>query len=182
MLNLFNITDTDNFTAVNTCPGAYIHNAICGIHSVLIVFNNDNLFLGSFIAGSVLPFSSEAVLAACVGPLGLDPVISITAATAGNVAGGMTCYWMGHLGNMEWIEKYFHVKKEKMDRAERFVHGRGAWMAFFAFIPILGSAISIVLGMMRANIWIVILAMTIGKILRYALLVWGVLEASALMH
>lgn len=111
------------------------------------------LFLGSFIAGSVLPFSSEAVLAACVGPLGLDPVISITAATAGNVAGGMTCYWMGHLGNMEWIEKYFHVKKEKMDRAERFVHGRGAWMAFFAFIPILGSAISIVLGMMRANIW-----------------------------
>ena len=130
----------------------------------------------------VLPFSSEAVLAACVGPLGLDPVISITAATAGNVAGGMTCYWMGHLGNMEWIEKYFHVKKEKMDRAERFVHGRGAWRAFFAFIPILGSAISIVLGMMRANIWIVILAMTIGKILRYALLVWGVLEASALMH
>lgn len=125
---------------------------------------------------------SEAVLAACVGPLGLDPVISIAAATAGNVAGGMTCYWMGHLGNMEWIEKYFHVKKEKMDRAERFVHGRGAWMAFFAFIPILGSAISIVLGMMRANIWIVILAMTIGKILRYALLVWGVLEASALMH
>lgn len=109
------------------------------------------LFLGSFIAGSVLPFSSEAVLAACVGPLGLDPVISITAATAGNVAGGMTCYWMGHLGNMEWIEKYFHVKKEKMDRAERFVHGRGAWMAFFAFIPILGSAISIVLGMMRGQ-------------------------------
>ncbi len=50
------------------------------------------------------------------------------------------------------------------------------WMAFFAFIPILGSAISIVLGMMHANIWIVILAMTIGKILRYALLVWGVLE------
>ena len=35
----------------------------------------------------------------------------------------MTCYWMGHLGNMEWIEKYFHVKKEKMDRAERFVPG-----------------------------------------------------------
>ena len=38
----------------------------------------------------------------------------------------------------------------------------------------IGSAISIVLGMMRANIGIVILAMTIGKILRYALLAWGV--------
>ena len=87
---------------------------------------------------------------------------------------------MGHLGNMVWIEKYFHVKKDKIERAERFVQGRGAWMAFFAFIPLLGSAISIVLGMMRANIWIVIFAMTIGKILRYALLAWGMVGATSL--
>ena len=140
------------------------------------------LFLGSFIAGSVIPFSSEAVLVAWVGPLGLDPTVCTLAATAGNVAGGMTCYWMGHLGNMVWIEKYFHVSKEKLDKAERFVQGRGAWMAFFAFIPLLGSAISIVLGMMRANIWIVLLSMSIGKILRYALLVWGVMEAASLIH
>lgn len=139
------------------------------------------LFFGSFVAGSVVPFSSEAVLAACVGPLGLDPTMSVLSATAGNVAGGMTCYWMGHLGNMEWIEKYFHVKKEKLDRAEHYVKGRGAWMAFFAFIPILGSAISIVLGMMRANILIVIFSMTLGKIIRYALLVWGVVKAASLI-
>ena len=138
------------------------------------------LFVSALVAGSILPFSSEAVMVILVG-MGLDPAWCLVAASAGNTLGGMTCYWMGHLGNMEWIEKYFHVKKEKMDRAEKFVHGRGAWMAFFAFIPILGSAISIVLGMMRANIWIVILAMTVGKVLRYALLVWGVLEASALM-
>ena len=36
--------------------------------------------------------------------------------------------------------------------------------------------------MMRANIWIVLLSMTIGKILRYALLVWGVMEAASLIH
>ena len=92
------------------------------------------LFLGSFIAGSVLPFSSEAVLAACVGPLGLDPVISIAAATAGNVSGGMTCYWMGHLGNMEWIEKYFHVKKEKMDvPRSSYTDGEHGWHSLLLF-------------------------------------------------
>jgi membrane protein YqaA with SNARE-associated domain len=148
----------------------------------LIDWGYVGLFIGSFIAGSVIPFSSEAVLVACVTTLSLDPAVSVLAATAGNVAGGMTCYWMGHLGNMVWIEKYFHVKKEKLDKAERFVKGRGAWMAFFAFIPILGSAISIVLGMMRANIWIVVFSMTIGKILRYALLVWGVMEAASMIH
>lgn len=97
------------------------------------------LFLGSFIAGSVLPFSSEAVLAACVGPLGLDPVISITAATAGNVAGGMTCYWMGHLGNMEWIEKYFHVKKEKMDPCGAVCTRTGCLDGFLRLYPYFGK-------------------------------------------
>ena len=125
------------------------------------------LFIGSFVAGSVIPFSSEAVLVACVGPLGLDPMLCTLFATAGNVAGGMTCYWMGHLGNMEWIEKYFHVKKEKLDRAERFVQGRGAWMAFFMFIPFLGEAIGVVLGLMKANPWITSFSMLLGKSFRY---------------
>ena len=31
------------------------------------------MFLSAFLAGTILPFSSEAVLLACVG-LGLDPV------------------------------------------------------------------------------------------------------------
>ena len=72
------------------------------------------------------------------------------------------------------------MKEDKIERAERFVQGRGAGMAFFAFIPLLGSAISIVLGMMRANVWIVVFAMTIGKILRYALLAWGMVGAASL--
>ena len=147
----------------------------------LIDWGYVGMFLSALIAGTVVPFSSEAVLVALIS-MGLNPIGCVLAATAGNMIGGMTCYWLGSLGNMLWIEKYFGVNKEKLERAERFVKGRGAWMAFFAFIPILGSAISIVLGMMRANIWIVILSMTIGKILRYALLVWGVMGATALIH
>ena len=66
------------------------------------------MFLSAFLAGTILPFSSEAVMLACVG-LGLDPVLSTLATTAGNALGGLTCYWIGHLGKMEWIEKYFRV-------------------------------------------------------------------------
>ncbi len=70
------------------------------------------MFLSAFIAGSIVPLSSEAVLIACVGPLHLSPWLCLLAATAGNVSGGMTCYWLGTLGNMEWIEKYAHVNHE----------------------------------------------------------------------
>ena len=60
----------------------------------LIEWGYIGLFVGSFVAGSVIPFSSEAVLVACITALGLDPIICTLAATAGNVAGGMTCYWI----------------------------------------------------------------------------------------
>ena len=129
------------------------------------------LLVTSFIAGSVVPLSSEAIIVACVGPLHLDPWWCLIAATIGNVTGGMTCYWMGTLGNEQWIERYAHVSQEKLDRAKRFIRDRGAWMAFFAFIPILGTAISVALGYMRANKLIVVIATTIGKALRYAVLI-----------
>ena len=51
--------------------------------------------------------------------------------------------------------------------------GRGAWMGFFAFLPILGSAITVVLGLMRANVGITLVSMTFGKFIRFALLVFG---------
>ena len=82
-------------------------------------------------------------------------------------------YGVGRMGKMEWIEKYLHMKKKSLDKAERFMAGRGAWMGFFAFLPLLGSAITIVLGLTRANIPISILSITIGKVLRYVLLVYG---------
>ena len=78
------------------------------------------------------------------------------------------------LGKMEWIEKYLKIKKESMDKAERFMAGRGAWMGFFAFLPIIGSAITVTLGFMRANMLITFVSIAIGKFLRYWLLIYGV--------
>ena len=124
------------------------------------------MFLSALIAGTVVPFSSEAVLVACIS-MGLNPILCVLAATAGNMIGGMTCYWLGSLGNMKWIERYFGVNEKKLRRAERFVKGRGAWMAFFMFIPFLGEAIGVVLGLMRANVWITTIAMFLGKSFRY---------------
>ena len=82
-------------------------------------------------------------------------------------------YGVGHMGRLEWIERYLHVKQKDLDRATRFMAGRGAWMGFFAFVPILGSAITIVLGLMRANPIISFISITIGKFLRYVVLIYG---------
>lgn len=137
------------------------------------------MFISAFLAGTVLPFSSEAVLLACIG-LGLDPILSTLSTTAGNALGGLTCYWIGHLGKMEWIEKYLEVKKKQMDKAERFIKGKGSWIAFLSFLPVIGDAILVVLGLMRANALIVTISMTLGKLARYAILVATTLKLISL--
>ena len=136
----------------------------------LLDYGYAGMFLAAFLAGSILPFSSEAFLVAFV-RLGLDAVLTVVCATAGNTAGSMTCYWIGHLGKMDYVERWLKVKPEKLARAERFIRGRGAWMAFFSFLPVIGDGIAIVLGLMRANLPVTVLSMTLGKLLRYVLLV-----------
>lgn len=130
------------------------------------------MFVSAFLAGSFFPFPSEVVMSG-LQAAGLDPIPLVIYGSIGNVLGSLFNYGVGRLGKMEWIEKYLHVKKEKLDQAEKFMAGRGAWMGFFAFIPILGSAITIVLGLTRANIIISTISITIGKVLRYVLLVYG---------
>lgn len=130
------------------------------------------MLIAAFLAGSFFPFSSEAVMAG-LQAAGLEPIPLIIYGSIGNVLGSMFNYGVGRLGKMEWIEKYLRVKQESLEKAERFMAGRGAWMGFFAFLPLLGSAITIVLGLTRANLPISILSITIGKVLRYILLVYG---------
>ena len=130
------------------------------------------MLLSAFLAGSFFPFSSETVILA-LWAAGLDAWQLVVYATIGNVLGGMFNYCLGRMGRLDWLEKYCHVKKECLDRAERFMAGRGAMMGFFAFVPILGSAITIILGFTRANIIISVLSITLGKFLRYWLLLFG---------
>lgn len=133
---------------------------------ILIDWGYPGLFVSALLAGSIVPFSSELVMVALV-KVGLSPVMCVLAATLGNTVGGMTCYYMGRLGKTDWIEKYFKVKKEKIDKTQRFLQGKGALMAFFAFLPFVGEVIAIALGFMRSNVYLTTASMFVGKLVRY---------------
>lgn len=140
---------------------------------LLIQYGYWGMFIAAFIAGSVFPFSSEAVMAG-LQLAGLNPMSLLIWGTLGNVAGSMFNYWIGSLGKMEWIEKYLHVKREKVEKTQVWMEKRGAWMGVLCFLPILGSVIAVTMGFMRANPFISLLAIFIGKLLRYAILVYAI--------
>lgn len=136
------------------------------------------MLLSAFLAGSFFPFSSEAVMLGLLAA-GLKPWPLILYATVGNVMGGLFNYGIGHMGRMDWIEKYLHVKPESLNKAQRFMAGHGAWMGFFAFLPIIGSAITIVLGLMRSNLFISTISITAGKFARYLVLAFSAATLTA---
>ncbi len=136
---------------------------------LLIDWGYCGLFLSALLAGSVLPFSSELVLVALV-KAGLDPTFCILSATLGNTIGGMSCYYIGRLGKLNWMEQYFRVKRTQVLKMQHFLHGKGSLMAFFAFLPFVGEVIAMALGFMRSNIWLTTSSMFVGKLVRYILM------------
>lgn len=131
------------------------------------------LFVASFLAATILPLGSEVVFAALLAA-GLNGWVCVAVASVGNWLGGITNYYLGRLGKIEWIEKYLKVKKEKIDKMQRWLEGKGASMAFFSFLPVVGDIIALALGYMRANLYVVNIAMFSGKLLRYILIMYGV--------
>lgn len=132
----------------------------------LIEYGYIGVFIASFLAATILPFSSEVVLTGVL-LSGASYWPCMIAATTGNFLGGMTCYWLGMLGKVEWIKKYLRLDIKKLERVQAWVKEKGSWMAFFVFLPGIGDFIAVALGFMRANVWVVALSMLAGKALRY---------------
>jgi len=128
------------------------------------------LFLASFLAATVVPFSSEALLSFLI-VNGTDPYIAVAVASAGNWLGGMSSYTIGYLGKWEWIEKYLRIKRETIEKWHDRLYKRGAIFAFLSWVPAVGDIFAVGLGLLRANIWITAIAMLAGKFLRYV--IWG---------
>lgn len=125
--------------------------------------------LASFLAGTFVPFSSEAVMGALLVTTGMDPWLTIISGTIGNVLGSMFNYYIGRIWNIHQISRWMHVKEDRLAKTQNYVAHKGSWIATFSFLPFFGTCISIALGLLRANVWGVLLFSSIGKFARYIL-------------
>ena len=102
--------------------------------------------------------------------MGADPTICLISASVGNTIGGLICYWLGYLGDMQKIERWLKIDHTKMKRADKFVRKYGAWMGVFGVLPWIGEVIIVLLGLMRANVYLTTTTMFVGKFVRYLLM------------
>ena len=135
----------------------------------LLTYGYGGMFAAAFLAGSFFPFSSEAVMTG-LRLAGLDVWMLVLCAPVGNLLGGMFNYGVGRMGKEDWIYGMLRVRPERLEQSERFVHRYGAWMGLLSWLPILGSVITIAMGLLRVDVWKSALTILIGKVARYVVL------------
>lgn len=137
------------------------------------------LFFSAFIAATLFPFSSEAVLAVLIAE-GKDKSLLLFVATAGNTLGAMVNWLLGrfllHFQSRSW----FPVKSSSMQSAQQHFQRYGTWCLLFSWLPVVGDALPFVAGIMRVRWWLVLVLCAVGKGARYAVIIYVVQTAAAL--
>ena len=135
----------------------------------LVTYGYAGMMVAACLGGSFIPFTSEAVMTALY-LTGLDIWQLVICASIGNVLGGMFNYGIGRLGNDSWFYRRLHLSEDKLERTKKQIRRHGAWMGLLAWIPFLGSVITVALGLLRVNLWHSALTVALGKTVRYILL------------
>ncbi len=129
------------------------------------------LFLVSFLAATILPLGSEGFFLLMIfGPF--DVFTCLVVASAGNWLGGLTNYFLGSLGKLELLHKWFKISEERILKMETRVKRYGAWSALLCWLPFIGDPIAVALGFFRVHFLAVAVLMLIGKTARYVALAW----------
>lgn len=114
------------------------------------------LFTSSFLAATLLPGGSEAVL---FGVLKLHPGqfwTALAVATLGNTLGGMSSYLIGRI-----------IPQTKPLKGLATLQKYGSATLLLAWVPVIGDPLCVAAGWLRLNPWLSALFIAIGKFVRY---------------
>ncbi len=136
------------------------------------------VFASAFLSATVLPGSSELVLAALITAYPDQAWPGFAAALSGNVLGCVLTYWMG-----AWSRQgYQRFQKYQINNQGVHVQRLRRWgppAMVLSFLPLVGDALVLAAGWMRLPFWPCMAWVAIGKGTRYLLLLlgmWGLLS------
>jgi len=131
------------------------------------------LFASAFLSATLLPGGSEAVLAYLAGDLKYDPLTLLAVASVGNTLGGMSSWLIGRLlpsGRLQRPE--LHPSVERMRR-------HGSPILLLSWVPFIGDPLCVAAGWLRVSWYRALLFIAVGKVARYAVVLFLAREALA---
>jgi membrane protein YqaA with SNARE-associated domain len=129
-----------------------------------------SLFSISFLAATILPLSSELMLAGLIATSNYDNLLLLIVASFGNVLGSIINWILGFYSRNLTIKKWVPFKGKQIENSSRWFNKFGKWSLLFAWVPIIGDPLTLVAGLLRVKFIEFLILVTIGKVSRYFLI------------
>ena len=126
-----------------------------------------SLFGISFLAATILPFSSELSLAGLISTSNFNNSLLLIAASLGNILGSVVNWLIGFYSRNFTSKKWFLFNELQITRSSKWFEKFGKWSLLFAWVPILGDPLTLVAGLLRVRFSDFIILVAIGKVSRY---------------
>ena len=126
-----------------------------------------SLFAISFLAATILPFSSELTLAGLISTSNYDNLSLLIFASFGNVLGSVVNWALGLYSRNLTTKKWFPFKETQIEKSSKWFRKFGKWSLLFAWVPVVGDPLTLVAGLLRVRFPDFIILVAIGKVSRY---------------
>jgi membrane protein YqaA with SNARE-associated domain len=121
------------------------------------------LFLAAFVAATLFPASSEAVLGGLAASGAYDPWLLIGIASAGNILGASVNWGLGRwAAQSSWVRDNRHL-----ERAAQWFRRFGPWSLLLSWLPVIGDPLTLVAGLARLSFVRFLVPVALGKVARY---------------
>ena len=134
-----------------------------------------SLFLSALLAATIVPATSEVVFGGLVLE-GYAPLWLWFWATLGNTLGAIINGILGRQIDRFEHRRWFPFSQEQKAKARRRFNRYGKWSLLLAWLPIVGDPLTLIGGVLRVPWLDFILLVALGKGVRYAVVLWMVLE------
>ena len=126
-----------------------------------------SLFAISFLAATILPFSSELTLVGLIATSNYDNLLLLIVASFGNILGSAVNWALGFYSRNLTTKKWFPFKETQIERSSVWFRKFGKWSLLFAWFPIIGDPLTLVAGLLKVRFIDFIILVAIGKVSRY---------------
>lgn len=128
------------------------------------------LFVVSFLAATLFPLGSEALLLYNISQ-NYSLILLWSFATVGNTLGSIFNYWLGLKGEA-YLEEKGHLSTKKMDKSRVYFAKYGGWTLLLSWAPIIGDPLTFIAGVLRYNFRYFVLIVCVAKGSRYATVIF----------
>ena len=139
---------------------------------MLILFSYFQLSLISFLAATILPFSSEVVLTTMYLSNTFEPYFLLIFASIGNIMGSITNWYLGKKITLFQNRKWFPVTPDQLERSRKYFQKYGLWSLLLAWVPIIGDPLTLLAGVLKVRFSIFFVLVSISKISRYVFILY----------